>query len=141
MKICFSRHDPTTHRLRVWRAPYGRIDSILDSRSMLLHDFTHYAVEAELETDDGFWGLLATGHGLDALREESLEDPSVTERLMAIEKQVGPLQTRFKRDPASLQGRPAGRLLRKLDGAWRKVRMGQSLVLGWPPTDPVLEDG
>ncbi|MCW5717194.1 MAG: hypothetical protein KIS68_05110 [Bauldia sp.] len=39
----------------------------LVSRSFLLHDFIHYAVETTGGLDGGFWGLLASGKTMDEL--------------------------------------------------------------------------
>lgn len=131
-----TRLTPRTHRLRIERPPYDPVDTVLETRSLLLHDLSHYAVEAELGVEHGFYGLLASGVGLEALREQQL-DPEVWEQLMAVEFQVVKLQTAFKRGDV-LVGDRAWRRLRSLHGAWSKARMGEAVQLDWPASDPVL---
>lgn len=36
------------------------MEAVLETRSLLLHDFAHYAVEATLGTTAGFYGLPRT---------------------------------------------------------------------------------
>ena len=51
MQIWFARIDPKTHRMVVERPPHARVDVILETRSLLVHDFAHWAVETALVTD------------------------------------------------------------------------------------------
>ena len=74
MQLWFARVDPKTHRMVVERPPYARIEVVLETRSLLVHDFAHWAVETALEAGAGFYGHLAAGRSLEALREP-LADP------------------------------------------------------------------
>lgn len=136
MQLWFARIDPKTHRFVVERPPHSRVSVALESRSMLLHDLTHYAVETELQTQDGFYGLLTTGIELERLRDSSLT-LEVSEKLMAIEKQVALLQTKFKRGEATTT-EGAGARLRRIHGAWSKAKQGEALKLTWPNSEPEL---
>jgi hypothetical protein len=57
--------------LEVTRAD-GRPESVeCESRSYLLHDFLHYAVESEARLGEGFWGNLAAGATLAQMNDRS----------------------------------------------------------------------
>ena len=61
MKILLTKLTDDRHQLAIERDD-GSTESVeLETRSFLLHDLVHYAVEAEAKIDDGFWGLLARG--------------------------------------------------------------------------------
>lgn len=135
MEIRLSRHDPRTHRFAVVRAPHPDVDQLLESRSMLLHDLAHYALESAEGVPDAFYGLLAGGWDPDVLREERVGDPAVWASLMEVEARVVRLQSAHRR--GSAPDDEAGRLLGRVTGAWAKVGMGDVLVLGWP--DPWVE--
>lgn len=114
--------------LYVERPPYAPIEVALESRSLLLHDFSHFAVECEMRTDAGFYGRVASGWSLEALRG-SLTGAE-QEAMMAIERRVALLQSAFKKNfPTS---DPAFDRLRRIWGAWKKVKSGQRLTLSWP---------
>lgn len=136
MDIWVTRLNPRTHRLRVERGGHDPVDSVLETRSLLLHDFAHYAVEAEHGIEDGFYGLLADGADPDDLREQRLP-PEQWERLMKVEFAVVRLQSAFRRGEV-LVGDGAWRRLRSLHGAWSKARMGEAVHLQWPPAPPEL---
>ena len=68
---------PTSHRLEVFRDD-GSCECVeLETRSLLLHDLVHYAIEAQAEIRTGFYGLLASGTTLAALgdRDNPLPTP------------------------------------------------------------------
>mgnify|MGYP000120534982 FL=1 len=134
MHLLLAVHDLTHHRLRVHRPPHPPVDALLESRSLLLHDLVHYAVEASPPIAHGFYGRLFAGAQPEALREgtEAWED------LLAVEGRVARLQTAFKRGLATDD--LALPRLRALWGAWRKVGRGQALRLAWPPGDPEVVD-
>ncbi len=131
MEIWFTRLDPKTHRFLVRRPPHAPVDARLETRSLLLHDFAHYAVETTLATEAGFYGRLAAGMTLAELR--ALDDAGA---LMELEGNVARLQSSFRRGTAGAH--PAFGVLRGLDGAWRKARQGEALRLTWPGTQPQL---
>lgn len=134
MHIWFTRIDPARHRFRVARTTGDAIDLCLETRSFLLHDLAHYAIEAALETDHGFYGLLAAGVPLADLRQPEVLGEARLARLMNIERQAAMLQSAFKKNaPTPSPGWP---LLRSLWGAWSKTRQGQALHLVWPGVAP-----
>ncbi|MEO1173796.1 MAG: hypothetical protein AAFX94_17370 [Myxococcota bacterium] len=133
---CFyTRLSPKEHRFQVERPPHPPIDIRLETRSMLLHDFCHHAVESELETPAGFFGLLAAGWSLEALRHDALSE-EIRDPLMEIERHVVMLQTHFKQGPTDLLG---SKTLRATWGAWNAAKTGQRLVLTWPGSEPVVQ--
>lgn len=122
----------------------------LETRSFLVHDLVHWCVEAELELDEGFWGLLASGVPLDVLNDREMP-PSTFKTLWRVEGLVGPLQS-------YLQGRLPNHLLvealpasftpsnlvgvearfRTALGAWKATPFGAALQLSWPPSPPAV---
>lgn len=134
MECAFTRIDPRTHRFTVERPPHAQVAVVLETRSLLLHDLCHYAVESAMGTEGGFYGRLAEGWSLDALRDGRLAGADL-DAMMGIERRVAMLQSAFRKgreghDPE------AWRRLRAVWGAWRKVRQGEQLVLVWPPGPP-----
>lgn len=103
---------------------------------MLVHDLCHYAVEAELGIEHGFYGLLAGGQDLETLREPGGLDEATAARLLEVERQVVRLQSAFRRASVGPEG--AAERLRSVMGAWKKARQGQALALSWPAGPPVL---
>ncbi|MEZ4317097.1 MAG: hypothetical protein R3F61_06325 [Myxococcota bacterium] len=147
MEIHLERHDPEHHHFVVVRDPFPRVDVLLESRSMLLHDLVHYAVEASGRLDHGFYGLLAAGVDPAVLRGEpgtggpaagSGVDADVWARLMEVEGRVVRLQSAHRRGERADD--PASRLLVAVTGAWAKTRMGDRLVLSWPEPGVRLTD-
>lgn len=149
MRIVLTRLTDARHRLEI-RRPGGAAESVeLETRSFLLHDLVHYAVEAEAGIDDGFWGLLARGTTLAALSDRTMKDPPSAGLALA-ETLVGPMQSVWNgRLDAALYVeniRPAapgivdaafvdrvrGRL-RALSGRWRATPFHGAMELGWPP--------
>ncbi len=61
MEIVLTRLDDRSHELAVVRADGSRESKVLETRSLLLHDFAHLAVEAELGLHGGFFGTVASG--------------------------------------------------------------------------------
>ncbi len=118
----------------------------LETRSLLLHDLVHLAVETEAGLTRGFWGMIASGVSLDNLRLDP-DDPAATELWIA-EALAGPMQSVWnERLPAErylelVRGRTPlvddtfvdrvrGRL-RALTGHWRATRHGQTMEVRWP---------
>lgn len=64
----------------------------LDSKTYLLHDMCHFAVEKELAYRNGFWGMLAQGY---AFHELFGKENMLTTELRFIEKVVGPVQSAY----------------------------------------------
>ncbi|MEN0061189.1 MAG: hypothetical protein AAGA48_03510 [Myxococcota bacterium] len=135
MLIWLSPASPHRHHFVVLRPPWPRIEALLETRSLLLHDLCHYAVEAALGTDEGFYGRVAQGADPTALREATMEDAEWAS-LLAIEGQVVQLQSAFKRRDA--EQIPGFERLRQLWGAWSKVRPPMGLRLAWPADAPIV---
>lgn len=70
MRIVFRRQSDQHHALTIEVA--GRTESMrCETRSYLLHDLLHYAVESEAALASGFWGALAAGRSLAELAERA----------------------------------------------------------------------
>lgn len=151
MKIHLTRLSNDRHRLAVERADGSRIERELETRSVLLHDLVHYAVEAEAGLEDGFWGLLASGTDFDELLEEATA-PTL-QGIALVESLVGPMQAVWnpRLDPdryvelasrvarfvdRAFVDRVCGRI-RGLWGHWRGTPFHETMELSWP--DPGSE--
>ncbi|MCA8957998.1 MAG: hypothetical protein KDC87_18125 [Planctomycetes bacterium] len=154
LTIRLRRVSPTHHRFE-WQLPGDAPQSReLETKSCLLHDLVHFALESEAELADGLFGSLARG-----VRYETLTEPDVAAPLWEIERVVGPLQSAWRRgfDPVPLAaairnhssamddtGRPAphwlhaelltrvAERLRQLEGHWRATRFGAAMELSFP---------
>lgn len=147
MRIAFSKVGDDRHRLAIHRADGSSEAVELETRSYLLHDLVHYAVEAEVPIADGFWGLLADGWTLAALSDRTMKDPPSTGIALA-ERLVGPMQSLWQgryaeamyleRAPAeaSIDAAFVARVrarLRALTGHWRATPFGGAMEISWPP--------
>ena len=146
MKIRLTRLSNDRHRLAVERADGSRMERELETRSVLLHDLVHYAVEAEAGIEDGFWGLLAAGTDFDALLEEAA---APTRRGITLaESLVGPMQSLWNQrlDPGryvevvsrfapfvdrAFVDRVRERI-RRLWGHWQGTPFHETMELSWP---------
>ena len=101
MRILMTRTGPDRHRFAIVRADGSTESADLETRSLLMHDLVHYAVEMEVPFRDAFYGLLAKGKCLSELNDPKQPWPVGTEAAKA-EGLVGPLQTMLKGefDPA-----------------------------------------
>jgi hypothetical protein len=146
MRILLLKLSDDHHRMTVERAA-GPAESVeLESRSYLLHDLAHYAVEAEARIVDGFYGLLASGVSLAKLNDRT--SPIAGAGLMMAESLAAPLQSlfhgRLSRELYLEHGQSAypelvdegfvdgvlGRL-RRLDGQYRATRYREAMELMW----------
>jgi len=146
MKIRLTRLSNDRHRLVVERADESRVERELETRSVLLHDLVHYAVEAEAGIEDGFWGLLAAGTDFDDLLEEAAAP--TRQGISLAESLVAPMQTVWKQrlDPDRfielLRGSApfvdrafVDRVLiriRQLCGHWPGTPFQETIELSWP---------
>ncbi len=145
LTIRFTRLNPTHHRFEAIRTD-GTIEvREFETKSLLLHDLVHFAIESEARLQGGFFGSLADGLAYDAPRPGS--------EAMTIESVVGPLQGALKSeiDPAAfvaqhraMQASTGSRSpdwltpnliarvlerLRQLQGQWRATPFGQTMEL------------
>jgi hypothetical protein len=151
LRILLYKLDDRRHRLVLRRSDASSEAVELETRSFLLHDLVHWAVEAESGISDGFWGLLASGTSLDALAERTMAQP-ISPGLALAERLVGPFQAlyhgRLARERYVEQAQSAAPFvddgwvervlarLRQVTGAWRAVPFSQALELAWPPSEP-----
>ena len=157
----FIKRSDARHRLSVVRGCARGVEAgdtlELETRSLLLHDFVHYAVEAEGPIALGFWGTLASGVRLSALVDCDAR-PALVGDLQRAESLVGPMQgvvqgrlsvERYLELAAgvsadfSIDGAWVERVrerTRRLVGAWRGTPYAGALVLVWPATEPVSVD-
>jgi hypothetical protein len=151
LTILLHKRSAERHGLSL-RVDGGPVETVeLETRSFLVHDLVHWCVEAELEIDEGFWGLLSRGVPLAALNDREMP-PATFATLSRVEGLVGPLQS-------FLQGRvPREQLLealpsvlssnllgvetryRAVRGAWKATPFGAALKLTWPAGKPVVVD-
>jgi hypothetical protein len=148
MRILMTRTSPDRHRFAIVRADGSTESADLETRSLLLHDLVHYAVEIEVPFREGFYGLLAKGKRMAELADPAQPWPVGTEIAKA-ESLVGPLQTLLKGefDPAVAREKfelfsenpPPVELLerigarfRSLYGKYNATRFGETLELDWP---------
>jgi hypothetical protein len=155
MEILLTRLTDDRHRMEIARADGSREAVTLETRSYLLHDLLHLAIEAEARLTTGFWGCLAAGKTLAdmndrtgaAMKEHAAE-------IATVEQVVGALTGAAKGAPAGAvlaglqrwveaQGRPAPLWLdepfivrvqermRRLLGQWRATRHGETMSLRW----------
>jgi hypothetical protein len=145
MRIDLTPLTPRTHRLAITRDDGTAESAELETRSLLLHDLVHLAVETEAGLTRGFWGLVAEGRTMDSLR---IDDPGDVGDLLVAEQLVGPMQAVWNErlspkmyvahfaashravDRAFVE-RVRGRL-RELTGHWKATRHGQTMSVHWP---------
>jgi hypothetical protein len=154
--IAFRKLKGDRHLLAITRAD-GSCESVeCETRSYLLHDLLHYAVETEAAIDGGVWGSLARGVTLAVLNDRSGALMSQhASQLSVIEPVVGVLS-------GAVKGRAAADVLaalrayteasavplppwvseefvvavqermRRLLGRWNATAFGEAMQLEWP---------
>ncbi len=154
LRVRFTRVSPTRHRIE-WgtRPPFAARE--LETRSTLLHDLVHFAVESEAGLRESFYGLLAQGASYTELTQVGTNMAANLELAMT-EMVVGALQGAWKQDfdparfLATLNGYlrqlgsttppwltvelldRIGKRLRALTGAWGGTKFGDTLELSFP---------
>ena len=156
MLIHLTRLTNDRHRLEVVRDDGTREARELETRSALLHDLVHYAVETEAQLRASFYGRLARGETYEALTAMAPAEPEA----MQTEQVVGRIQGIAKNDawagvdPAALVesivagSRALGHeppswltaelivrvreRLRRVQGQWRATPFHGTLVLEFP---------
>ena len=71
MRILLTKLTNTHHALEIVRTDRSRERAELVTREFLFHDLLHYAVEASMGTQEGFWGALARGKTFADLNDRS----------------------------------------------------------------------
>jgi hypothetical protein len=123
------------HRFQIQRDDGSSEAVELETRSLLIHDLTHYAVERALGLTRAFYGSLASGASLPELSDRTKPWPVGTELAYA-ESIVGPMQSHLTGKKLVLPDWPfiekVEREYRAAFGRWRATRFGDSCVLEWP---------
>src|SRR5262245_202208 len=85
MQIRLTRLTNERHRFEIERDDGTREAHELETRSALLHDLVHYAVESEAGLVASFYGLLASGKTYESLTQAPPSDPETmqTEAVVA----------------------------------------------------------
>jgi len=151
----FTRLSPSHHRFE-YRRPDGTGEAIeMETRSLLLHDLTHYAVESEAGLRGSFYGLLAKIGGYQELTVNG--GAALGGEVAITERVVGALQGALNGedfDPKAFSGaiaeyielydeRPPRWLtpefvtrvrerLRRLNGRWKATPFGETMELTFP---------
>ena len=156
MQIRLTRLTNERHRLEIVRDDGTREAHEQETRSALLHDLVHYAIETEAGLSGSFYGRLARGESYAALTATPAADPEP----MQTEAVVGRIQGIAKNDswseiqpatfaegivasfrimgyepPAWLTGDLLVRVrerLRRVQGQWRATPFHQTLTLEFP---------
>lgn len=134
MRIELTGLDPRTHRFAIFRDDGSTESAVLETRSFLVHDLTHYAVESVLKLDAGFYGLLAAGTKMAELNDREKKWPEGTQIARA-ESIVGPMQSHLTGKHFVMPDWPfigeVEALYRKVWGQWRGTKFGTPCVLQW----------
>jgi hypothetical protein len=163
LRILLTRISNSHHRLTVVRADGTQESRELETRSCLLHDLVHFAVETEARLAESFWGLLARG-----VRHAELADVAAmhdADELHATESVVAALQgalatqtppaefvASFTAALRSIDAAPPAWLtvdlvrrvlerLRRLRGHCRATPFGQAMELRFDPTETTGSGG
>jgi hypothetical protein len=67
LTVRFTRISNTHHRFEARRSDGSTESAVLETRSVLFHDFIHYAVESEAALGNSFYGLLDQGRTFEEL--------------------------------------------------------------------------
>jgi len=156
MKIRLTKLSDLRHRLEIRRFDDTCEQADLVTRECLFHDFVHFAVEAAMPTQGGFWGALASGARLSELNDRdrtTTMDGAAT--LYAVEAAVGMTSGVLKGNAApEAMFRSLCRMfesqaqvvphwcnerfvaevsarMRSLLGHWRATPFGETLELDW----------
>jgi hypothetical protein len=117
MLIRLTRLTNECHRLELVRDDGTREARELETRSALLHDLVHYAVETEAGLEASFYGRLARGETYEALTAVSPSDPEA----MQTEAVVARIQGAAKNDTWSAADLDAEGLARSIAAGFRSV--------------------
>ena len=147
----FTRLTPTHHRFEAVSSDGASQRHDMETRSLLTHDFVHFALESEAGLKQSFFGLLAEGRSYDELAMPASGEAAQTEGV------VGALQSALKGEidaasfvsgyrtycaaigstpPAWLTADVIDRAVarfRALEGLWRATPFGEAMELSFPP--------
>lgn len=149
LRIRLTRLSNDRHRLEAIR-PNGEVEMLeLETRSGLVHDLVHFALESEAGLKNSFYGQLARGVGYDSMASSGPDTPEGVKTEMVVGVLQGPIKGEV--DPAafvenlrtiwaSLGREPpdwltpdviagAVRRFRAIYGRWRATPFGETLEL------------
>jgi hypothetical protein len=146
--VRFTRLNPTHHRFEAIRPDGTRELREFETKSLLLHDLVHFALESEAGLREAFYGSVARGADYDtepwtdegrdvegvvgplqgALKGEVDAEAFVT-RLRATQQSIGSTAPPWL--TPELIARVLERL-RQLQGQWRATPFGETLELSFP---------
>lgn len=157
MKIILTKISDDRHQLEIVRDNKERECVELETKSLLLHDLIHYAVESLAGLDDGFWGSLYAGRTLNDLNDRTGKSmKGYSKNLAAIEIIVGAFSSivKGKAEPKQLlvvmdnifdaQGKKppvwlkeelivkVKERMKQLIGQWNSTPFGGQTELAWP---------
>ncbi len=156
MLIRFTRLTNERHRFEIVRDDGTREAHELETRSALIHDLAHYAVEAEARLEESFYGRLAQGIPYSELIDtppngrEALDTEAVVAMLQGTVKvaQTDPVEftEKIKGGFGALGQEPPGWLtgdfmaraldrLRRVHGQWRATTFHRTMELEFPRSD------
>jgi hypothetical protein len=156
--IHLTRLSNDRHRVEFVRDDGTREAREMETRSALIHDFVHYAVETEAGLNASFYGRIARGESYEALAEATAEPEALhTERVVAriqglakndawsnvdpqgfVESMAAGFRSVGEEPPAWLTADLVVRVrerLRRVQGQWRATTFHQTLVLEFPPRE------
>ena len=157
LSLSFTRISPDRHRFEYRRAD-GTGEAIeVETRSLLVHDLLHYAVESEAGLRGSFYGILGKIGGYEELSVAG--GAALGGEIAITERIVGALQGALARDDfdeAAFQSEVAGYLslfdepsprwftpalvaavrerLRQLTGRWKATPFGETIELEFAPS-------
>ena len=88
MLIHLTRLTNERHRLEFVRDDGTRETHELETRSSLLHDLVHYAVETEAGLNASFYGRLASGKTYESLMKDQPEGPEAFQTEIVVVPQI-----------------------------------------------------
>jgi hypothetical protein len=168
MQIALRKISDLRHRVEIVRDDDTRDTVELASRSFLIHDFLHYAVETRAGLTASFWGMLASGKSFKDVHEcfanvrtsehsELLQGEAVvTEAIVGALTSVAQERADAEAAIAGLtrlfeaqeRARPAWLTvafvdgvrehMRRLRGEWRAVPFGGEMVIEFAPDASAL---
>ena len=154
MRIRLTKLSDQRHAFEIERDDRRRERVELETRSCLLHDLTHFALEEAAGIDAGFFGSLATGKTLAELsRGDEAGAPQYTGLALEVERTVAVLQKITRESPAAAHARITAMLalqgesppewftpelvsriherMRALVGRWKATPYGSAMELDW----------
>jgi hypothetical protein len=155
MRIVFQKAHGQRHVLRIIHEDGSSEHVECETRSYLIHDLLHYAVETEARLSGGFWGNLAGGKTLTQMNDRSQPVMAAAPEMLVIEQIVGAMSGAVKGrsadaivsallNLADATDRATPRWLttafvaavqermRRLLGRWNATASGGSMELPWP---------